>query len=105
MAPKEESAPAADETTVLEVVRVKKEKSVKLLADEEEKPVVVKPAAKKRKVVKEEKSDEMLPIDEEAMKDPKYTCVCGKELSVSSRKRHEKTAAHALYLLTGEKDT
>jgi hypothetical protein len=35
--------------------------------------------------------------------DPTYSCACGKVLSISSRKRHEKTAAHTLYLLSGEK--
>ena len=55
----------------------------------------------KKTVEKEEiKSDEMMPIDDKS--DPKYTCVCGKELSISSRKRHEKTAAHTLFLVTGQ---
>jgi hypothetical protein len=80
--------------------------------DKENKPIITattlpddKQENKKRKIKKGEKDqetklDELMPIDDKS--DPKYTCVCGKELSISSRKRHEKTAAHTLFLVTGQ---
>ena len=30
--------------------------------------------------------------------DPIYTCICGKQLSLSSRKRHESTTAHQAFV-------
>jgi len=37
--------------------------------------------------------------------DPVYTCDCGKELTLSSRKRHEKSNAHLKFIKSSSEDT
>jgi hypothetical protein len=97
VAPKDEKT---EEEHKVELVKIKVEKEDKDKLPKEKAP------KKKRKVENETLTDELLPLIDltDDKTDPKYTCLCGKELSVSSRKRHEKTAAHTLFLVTGVKE-
>ena len=75
------------------------------------KSLVVKPVTTKPE--QEKKIEEVLKVEEPVVtkeekvakekvskdkSDPTYTCICGKNLSLSSRKRHESTAAHQAYV-------